>query len=102
MHEAWGTRIREIEEDSMSGATAIVTRAVGILREATSESRESLPALADALCRAQPSMAGLQTAARVARTAADPASALDRLMQQVVRAPDIIARQASALLLLQP
>ena len=102
MHEQWRRRIREIEDDSTSGATAILTRALDILRDAANEPRESVAALADALCDAQPSMAGLLTAARVVKTSADVPSALDRLMHQVARAPELIARHAAALLLLRP
>ena len=102
MNEAWQARVEEIRDDSTSGATALMTRALAILREAAAESRGTLTTLADALCRAQPSMAGLQTAADMIGRSGDPASDLDRLTQQIARAPGLIARHAAALLMLRP
>src|SRR5262245_5595974 len=93
--------IREIAEDATSGATELLTRALKILRLAAADTPESLGPLAEALCAAQPSMAGLRNAARLVRTSADPATDLDRLTQQVLRAPQLIARHAAAVLLLR-
>jgi len=78
-----------------------LTRALSILREAAVESPASLGSLADALCAAQPSMAGLRNAARLVRTSSDVAADLDRLTQQVLRAPQRIAHHATELLLLR-
>src|SRR5262245_45414088 len=102
MHDAWQTRIREIEADSTSGATAVLTSALAILREAANEPRANLEALARALCRAQPSMAGLRTAARVIETSSEPAADLDRLFHRISRAPQLVARHAGELLRLRP
>jgi ribose 1,5-bisphosphate isomerase len=101
MRGEWQTRIREIGDDSTSGATALLTRAVALLREAAVEPQATLEALAGDLCRAQPSMAGLRTAFHLVRTSPDPAADLDRLMQRIARAPQLIARHASELLLLR-
>ena len=101
MRDTWQRRIRDIAGHATSGATDILTRALMLLRDAAAESPESLATLADALCTAQPSMAGLRNAARLVKASADPESDLDRLTQQVSRAPQLIARHAAALLLLR-
>jgi len=101
MRDTWQRRIRDIAEDATSGATDLLTRALMLLRDAAAESPESLATLADALCTAQPSMAGLRNAARLVKSSTDPESDLERLTQQVSRAPQLIARHAAALLLLR-
>jgi translation initiation factor 2B subunit (eIF-2B alpha/beta/delta family) len=93
--------IRTIQEDHSSGATALLTRAVRVLREAAAEGRATLDAVAGAVTQAQPCMAGLRNAARVARTADDPGLELARFAQRVTRAPEAIARHAAALLALR-
>jgi translation initiation factor 2B subunit (eIF-2B alpha/beta/delta family) len=100
MNEALHREIAAIGADSRSGATAILSRAVAVLRAAASD-RQTLEAAAHALCRAQPSMAGLRVAASVALRAADPAPALDAFAARTARAPRVIARLTVGLLKLR-
>jgi translation initiation factor 2B subunit (eIF-2B alpha/beta/delta family) len=92
--------IAAIASDARSGATAILTRAVAVLR-ATARDPAHLRAAADALCRAQPSMAGVRAAAAIACGAADPVAALDEFAQRTARAPRLIARHAVSVLRLR-
>ena len=100
MNDKLRLEIDAIAADARSGATALLTRAIAVLRAAAAD-RGTLDAVADQLCRAQPSMAGFRTAAAVARGAHDPASALDDLAARIARAPALIARHTVALLKLR-
>lgn len=100
MDDALRSEIAAIAADSRSGATALLARAVAVLRSAAAD-RVWLEAAAGELCRAQPSMAALRVAAAVAVQAPDPAAALDAFAARTGRAPHLIARHAGALLKLR-
>jgi translation initiation factor 2B subunit (eIF-2B alpha/beta/delta family) len=84
-------RIRMIASDAQSGATRLARDACEVLREARAEGRETLRQAARALCRAQPSMASIWTAA-CAALADETGDALTRFEREAVRAPGAIAR----------
>lgn len=92
--------IAAIGEDRRSGASALLGRGVELLRRISGD-RAAVGEAAEALCRAQPAMAGFRTLAAVVRSAPDPAAAIDRFLQQVARAPQAIARNAVAVLQLR-
>ncbi|HEV3483946.1 MAG TPA: hypothetical protein VG106_00960, partial [Vicinamibacterales bacterium] len=99
MNDAVRAEIAAIAADSRSGATAILSRAVGVLR-AVAADRAALEEVARELCRAQPSMAGLHVAAALALRG--PAfAALDGFEARTARAPRLIARFAADLLKLR-
>jgi len=90
--------IAALARDRESGATALTGRAIALLRRAAS--RDAVEEIAAALCRAQPSMAGFHTVARIALEADDLRLALDRLAGRLARAPAAVARYAADLILL--
>jgi translation initiation factor 2B subunit (eIF-2B alpha/beta/delta family) len=92
--------ISDIAEDRVSGATALVLRAIRVLKAAARE-RALLQEVADALCQAQPSMAGFRTAAALANAAPDAGMVLDTLSTRVRRAPAAIARLAAPVVALR-
>ena len=98
--EPLAARIAAIRADHLSGATSILLGAIDVLRDAAGQGPDVMRQVADELCRAQPGMAGLRTAAAVVTGAADPVAVLDRLGQRVRRSPRSIARHAAAVLLL--
>ena len=89
--------VQRIAADRVSGATALVERAVRLLLTAALE-RDTLFALGAALTAAQPAMAGMLTAAALAQDARDPGTALQRLAERIRRAPHAISRFARPLL----
>jgi translation initiation factor 2B subunit (eIF-2B alpha/beta/delta family) len=93
--------IEAIRTDAASSATVILARALRLLRAAATRGRDELEEVAREICYAQPSMAGLRTAAEVVRRARDPGAELERFAQRVERAPKAIARHAVALLALR-
>lgn len=84
--------IERIGEDEVSGATAILLRALAVLTAPAA--RPHLAEIADRIARAQPSMAGLQTAAALARRGEGAVPRLAALADAVGRAPAAIARLA--------
>jgi translation initiation factor 2B subunit (eIF-2B alpha/beta/delta family) len=100
MNEALKAEIAAIAADSRSGATAILERAIGLLREAADD-RPLVSEVAEALCRAQPCMAALRVAATLARRGPNARAAIDAFAARTARAPQIIARHAVELLRLR-
>jgi translation initiation factor 2B subunit (eIF-2B alpha/beta/delta family) len=98
--DSLAARIAAIRADHLSGATSILLGAIDVLRDAAGQGPDVMRQVADELCRAQPGMAGLRTAAAVVTGAADPVAVLDRLGQRVRRSPRSIARHAAGVLLL--
>jgi translation initiation factor 2B subunit (eIF-2B alpha/beta/delta family) len=98
--EEFREAVAAIGADRESGATTLVLRGVELLRRAAEE-RRSLRRVAVSLCRAQPSMAGFRTAAKLALSAEDPVRALDELFRRIERAPSSIARMAAPLIRLR-
>jgi len=86
-------RIHAIAVDRTSGASAILTDAIAILREAAAEPA-TLAEAARALCRAQPSMASLWNAAIAATAEGPESSRLDAFAERAAGAPAAIARYA--------
>ena len=99
MNDAVRAEIAAIAADSRSGATAILSRAVGVLR-AVAADRAALEDAARELCRAHPSMAGLHVVAALALRG-PAADALDAFEARTTRAPRLIARFAADLLKLR-
>jgi len=99
MDQAVRQEIDAIRADRSSGATALLVRGVALLRRAASD--PDLAAIAEALCQAQPSMAGFRTAARIVASAADPVAALAVFATRVDRAADVMARYGAELLALE-
>lgn len=93
--------IRSISADAKSSATELLSRSLQILRSAAAGGPDPLAEVATELCRAQPAMAGLRTAAALAHGAADPVAALDEFATRIERAPAQIARHALGLLKLR-
>jgi translation initiation factor eIF-2B subunit delta len=92
--------VERIAADRVAGATALVLRAIAVLREVSGE-RRAFEDAARALCAGQPSMAGLRTAAALALAADDPAQSLNILAERIRRAPSAIARIAAPLIRLR-
>ena len=90
-------RVARIREDRTSGAAELQAEVSAILADALAAGTELRP-LAQALLRAQPSMAPIWNAVRAALTAGTTAS-FQRYQQQVTRAPRALARHAASLLL---
>jgi translation initiation factor 2B subunit (eIF-2B alpha/beta/delta family) len=99
MDEVIAAEIAAIGADTRSGATALLIRALEVLRRAASDPAD-LDSAARELCRVQPAMAGLRTAATIAR-GPDAAAALGRFRIQVARASHAIARHAVGVLTLR-
>lgn len=100
MNDTLRAEIAAIAADSSSGATAILERALGVLR-AAADDRQLLHEVGEALCRAQPSMAALRVAAALARRGPDARAAIEAFAVRTARAPQIIARHAADLLRLR-
>lgn len=88
--------VARVAADRISGATALTLRGIEILRRVTGD-RAALEAAAQGLCRAQPSMAGMRTAAALA-LGRDGEAALARLAERVARSAAAIGRVAGAVL----
>jgi translation initiation factor 2B subunit (eIF-2B alpha/beta/delta family) len=93
--------IEQIRRDSSSGATAILLRAIEALRATAAHRPRELGEIAYELCRSQPSMGGLRTAAHLATTRPNPVAELDRLLERVRRAAPAIGKHAASILALR-
>lgn len=91
-------RVATIGSNNRSGAAAIATDAVGILEDAIRADASVVPAVATALCAAQPAMASVWNAAALA-IRPDSSEALSRYGQLLGRSPAAIARVAVGVLL---
>lgn len=91
--ERLAARIQAIAEDRTSGATAILTDAVAVLRVAIADA-SSLPGVARALCEAQPSMAPVWNATLEAMAGAGHPGRLDRFAARVALGSAALARFA--------
>jgi translation initiation factor 2B subunit (eIF-2B alpha/beta/delta family) len=88
-------RIEAIGCDAESSASEILPRAIEVLREAVRTGQTGAAAAAEALCRAQPAMAGIWNASSAALRGPD---ALERFAHLVGRVPAAVARHAGDLL----
>ena len=93
-------RIAAIAADRTSGATALVLQGIAVLR-GVADDAALLPAVARALCLAQPSMAGFRTAAAFAVAEPHPAGALEALERRLQRTAAAVVRAAVPLLRLR-
>ena len=87
-----------VADDHLSGASTLTRVAVEILIDAHRAGTGTVDAAARALCAAQPAMASVWNAAAVA-VGVDGLRRLQRLDQQVRRAPRVVARVLTDLLL---
>jgi translation initiation factor 2B subunit (eIF-2B alpha/beta/delta family) len=90
-------RVARIANDRESGAAEVQAAALSVLADALADGAD-LKAVAQALLRAQPSMAPVWNAVRAA-VAAQTVETFDRYVQQVTRAPRALVRHATGLLL---
>ena len=93
--------IKGIAADSRSSATDLLSRGLQLLRGAAEGGPDVLADVANELCRAQPAMAGLRTAAALAVGAENPLAVIDEFAARIERAPASIARHAAGLLALR-
>jgi translation initiation factor 2B subunit (eIF-2B alpha/beta/delta family) len=98
MHEPHRAVVDAIRANTLSGATALVLEAAGLLL-AAGDDRAYLEVLAEACVAAQPTMAGMRTLRQLAAASPAPPAAIRQFREQVRRAPDAIARFAKDLLL---
>ena len=93
--------IKGIAADARSSATELLSRGLQLLRAAAEGGHDVLADVANELCRAQPAMAGLRTAAALAIGAENPVKLLEEFATRIERAPAAIARHTAALLALR-
>ena len=94
----FGERVSAIAADRRSGASALTRLAVEILIDAHGTGAGAVDAVACALCNAQPAMGSVWNAAAMS-VGADGLPRVQRLDQQVRRAPRALARVFADLLL---
>ena len=95
---ALAARVSAVADDHLSGAATLTHVAMEILIDAHRAGVDVVDAVACALCAAQPAMASVWNAAAVA-VGADGLHRLQRLDRQVRRAPRILARVLTDVLL---
>jgi len=86
-------RIALLASDRESGASEILDEAMAILAAARTEAVAIIP-VARALCRAQPSMASVWTAALEAVAASEDPGRFDRFAQRLARSSEALGRFA--------
>jgi len=96
MNRSLRREVAALAADHASSATALLTRALDLLRRARDVGRAEAEEVACAVCRAQPCMGSLWNAA--ASAIAAEAAALDRFAVQAARAPEAVARIAESLI----
>jgi translation initiation factor eIF-2B subunit delta len=97
MSRNWERRVAELAADRESGSSEILAWAIELLRDRLAE-REDVVECANALCRAQPTMAPVWNAARAATAAINDAEIFERFAQRVARAPQAVVRFAADVL----
>jgi translation initiation factor 2B subunit (eIF-2B alpha/beta/delta family) len=86
-------RIGRLAADRTSGASEILEVAIAILRDAL-DADADMPAVARAVCAAQPQMAPVYNAAIAALATREQPGRFDTFVQRVARAPEALARFA--------
>ncbi|MBI4262860.1 MAG: hypothetical protein HY657_00660 [Acidobacteria bacterium] len=94
-------RIALLASDRESGASEILEEVIAIFREALTSEAPLLP-VARGVCRAQPTMASVWTAALELLASDRAGERLDAFAQRVARAPEAVARFGAELLLTEP
>ena len=87
-----------IANDHRSSASALLRRALAVLRRASATGPASLERIAPLVCRAQPSMGAVWNAVCAALGADDPVRALDRFERETDLAEQAVTRVAATLL----
>ena len=87
-----------IANDHRSGASALLRRALAVLRQASATGPASLEQISPLLCQAQPSMGAIWNAVCAALEADDPVRTLDRFERETVRAARAVTQVAATLL----
>ncbi len=87
-----------IANDHRSGASALLRRALAVLRRASATGPASLERISPLLCQAQPSMGAIWNAVCAALGADDPVRTLDRFERETARAAHAVTHVAATLL----
>ena len=90
--------VAAIANDHRSGASALLRRALRVLRRASATGPASLERISPLVCRAQPSMGAVWNAVCEALGADDPVRALDRFERETDLAEEAVTRVAATLL----
>ena len=90
--------VAAIANDHRSGASALLRRALRVLRRASATGPASLERISPLVCRAQPSMGAVWNAVCEALGADDPVRALDRFERETDLAEQAVTRVAASLL----
>ena len=90
--------VAAIANDHRSGASALLRRALRVLRRASATGPASLERISPLVCRAQPSMGAVWNAVCEALGADDPVRALDRFERETDLAEEAVTRVAVTLL----
>jgi translation initiation factor 2B subunit (eIF-2B alpha/beta/delta family) len=98
MDDSLAREVAAIARDHRSGASALLRRALAVLRRAAATGPASLERLSPLVCLAQPSMGAIWNAVCAALDAADPVSVLDRFERQTDRGEQAATRVAATLL----
>ena len=98
MDDRLAREVASIANDHRSGASALLRRALAVLRRAAAAGPASLERMSPLLCRAQPSMGAIWNAVCAALGGDDPVGALDRFECATDRAQRVVIRVAATLL----
>lgn len=98
MDDRLAREVAAIANDHRSGASALVRRALRVLRQASTTGPASLEWISLLLCRAQPSMGAVWNAVCEALGADDPVKAIDRFERETDLAAQAVTRVATTLL----
>ena len=98
MDDRLAREVAAIANDHRSGASALLRRALAVLRRASATGPASLERISPLVCRAQPSMEAVWNAVCAALGADDPLRALDRFEREADLAKQAVTRVAATLL----
>ena len=94
MDDRLACEVASIANDHWAGASALLRRALAVLRRAAISDPASLERLSPLVCRAQPSMGAIWNAVCAALGADHPVKALDRFERATDRAERVVTRVA--------
>ena len=98
MDDRLAGEVAAIANDHRSGASALLRRALAVLRLASATGPASLERISPLVCRAQPSMGAIWNAVCAALGADDPVRVLDRFERETDQAEQAVTRVAATLL----
>ena len=98
MDDRLAREVAAIADDHRSGASALLRRALAVLRQASATGPASLEWISPQICRAQPSMGAIWNAVCAALGADDPVRTLDRFERETDRAAQAVTQVAATLL----